>query len=225
MASSLLSDWLAPLLAMPLVGRRASSRAESLTAALRALNPASIFAFCVAFFISVAFFLFAFVFRCALHYFLFAKVKLFFVKKLFIRKIIKAVLQRRLSLSSRLSRCQMTSPGRPTSLHYVLYHYWDETGDPRTAHYPLMANGPWTMLSLMATYLLFVNKLGPQMMKNRPAFDLRWPMFAYNVTLVALNAYFFVEASFISIYQITQHQYLILKLINKISNICKNNNN
>jgi elongation of very long chain fatty acids protein 7 len=81
-----------------------------------------------------------------------------------------------------------------TSLSYILRDYWDEEGDPRTRDFALMQNGPWTMLSIMCAYLIFVKKLGPELMKNREPFVLRTPMLIYNIFLVVFNAYFFVEA-------------------------------
>ena len=57
-----------------------------------------------------------------------------------------------------------------------------------------MNNGPWTMISILLAYLVFVKRIGPQLMKDRQAFNLRHIMIAYNVMLVALNVYFFVEA-------------------------------
>jgi len=59
---------------------------------------------------------------------------------------------------------------------------------------PLMLNGPWSMLSILACYLLFVNKIGPQLMKDREPFQLRGVLLAHNIILVILNSYFFVES-------------------------------
>ncbi|KAI1309054.1 Elongation of very long chain fatty acids protein 7 [Halotydeus destructor] len=40
---------------------------------------------------------------------------------------------------------------------------------------------PWAIMVIELLYLLFVLRVGPAMMKNRPAFDLKWPMRVYNV--------------------------------------------
>jgi len=77
---------------------------------------------------------------------------------------------------------------------YYLRDFWNEEGDPRTKNFPLMGNGPWTLFTIMFAYLLFVKKIGPELMKNRGPFVLRKLLLVYNITLVLLNAYFFVEA-------------------------------
>jgi len=80
------------------------------------------------------------------------------------------------------------------SMIYYMIDYWNVEGDWRTRDYPLMTNGPWSMLSILACYLLFVNKIGPQLMKERAPFQLRSVMIAYNILLVTLNSYFFIES-------------------------------
>ena len=57
-----------------------------------------------------------------------------------------------------------------------------------------MSNGPWSMLTILFAYLLFVKHLGPQLMKERQAFNLRQIMIVYNISLVVFNVYFFIEA-------------------------------
>ncbi|XP_054166064.1 elongation of very long chain fatty acids protein 7-like [Oppia nitens] len=49
------------------------------------------------------------------------------------------------------------------------------------------------MITILISYLLFVKKIGPQLMKNRPAFVLREPMLVYNLFMVVFNMYFFYE--------------------------------
>ncbi|KAI1309057.1 Elongation of very long chain fatty acids protein 7 [Halotydeus destructor] len=52
---------------------------------------------------------------------------------------------------------------------------------------------PWATMAIEVLYLTFVLKVGPAMMKNRPAFDLKWPMRVYNVVnIVACAALFLI---------------------------------
>ncbi|CAG2111399.1 unnamed protein product [Medioppia subpectinata] len=79
-------------------------------------------------------------------------------------------------------------------LNYYLFNYWREVGDQRTADYPLIRDGPWLMLTIMISYYVFVRKIGPNFMKNRPPFELRALLLVYNALMVAANAYFFVQS-------------------------------
>lgn len=79
-------------------------------------------------------------------------------------------------------------------LRYYLQQYWQDFGDQRTSGLPLIREGPWAMISVMILYLLFVQKLGPKMMKNREPYQLRVPMFIYNAVMVIINFYFFFES-------------------------------
>ncbi|XP_054158431.1 elongation of very long chain fatty acids protein 7-like [Oppia nitens] len=85
--------------------------------------------------------------------------------------------------------------GQPLTggLSYYLIDFWNDVGDPRTRHLPMMDNGPWTMLSIMASYLVFVRYIGPQLMKDRQAFSLHYLMLFYNILLVLINVYYFAE--------------------------------
>lgn len=66
--------------------------------------------------------------------------------------------------------------------------------DARLNDWPLMAS-PMPTITLTVAYLYFVKKLGPRLMKNRPAFDLRLLMIIYNFTMVILSTYMFVEVN------------------------------
>ncbi len=77
---------------------------------------------------------------------------------------------------------------------YYLQQYWQDSGDQRTCGLPLIREGPWAMITVMCLYLLFVQKIGPKMMKNREPYQLRVPMFIYNTIMVIINFYFFFEA-------------------------------
>lgn len=79
-------------------------------------------------------------------------------------------------------------------IRYYLSQYWQENGDPRTAGLPLFREGPWPTLFVVGLYLLFVTRVGPNMMKNRPAYQLRGLMLIYNSLMVVVNAYFLFQS-------------------------------
>jgi hypothetical protein len=68
--------------------------------------------------------------------------------------------------------------------------------DPRIKNYWLISGGPFKVGLILLTYLLFVKIIGPQLMKDRQAFRLKKLMIVYNLTLVLINAYFFVKSIF-----------------------------
>ncbi|XP_054157624.1 elongation of very long chain fatty acids protein AAEL008004-like [Oppia nitens] len=79
-------------------------------------------------------------------------------------------------------------------VYYLTDDYWDQMGDPRTHDLPFVSGGIWQILTVMTGYLLVTRKLLPVFMANRSAYDMRRPMFIYNIVMVAANAYLFVEA-------------------------------
>jgi len=81
-------------------------------------------------------------------------------------------------------------------LDYCLFRYWQEEGDPRTAHFFLMRGGPLPMLSIIACYVCFVKVVGPALMKKREPFRLKRTLIAYNIYNVLVNVWFFAEACF-----------------------------
>lgn len=78
------------------------------------------------------------------------------------------------------------------SLESLLEQYdsFMSLGDERAIQYPLL-DSPLPCLSLLTCYLLFVKVIGPDFMKNRKPFDLRYLMIAYNFSMVLLNGYIF----------------------------------
>lgn len=50
------------------------------------------------------------------------------------------------------------------------------------------------MAGIMYAYYLAVLKIGPSFMKDRPAFQLRKVMFAYNIIMVFVNGFFLFES-------------------------------
>lgn len=83
-----------------------------------------------------------------------------------------------------------------TMFRYIYYDYWEENADPRTAHYPLISNGPDQVLAIISGYLVLVTIIGPWFMRNRPAYVMKGPMLLYNTLMVVCNAYFFLFTLF-----------------------------
>lgn len=63
-------------------------------------------------------------------------------------------------------------------------------GDERILKYPFMES-PLPTVTACVMYLLFIRVIGPNMMKNRKPFELRYPMIVYNFAMVLLNGYLF----------------------------------
>lgn len=72
-------------------------------------------------------------------------------------------------------------------------HYITDLADPRTAGWFLIGS-PLPVLTILALYLLFVLKLGPNYMKNRKPYNLKRTIMIYNLLQVAANVYLFNEA-------------------------------
>lgn len=70
--------------------------------------------------------------------------------------------------------------------------------DPRTRNWLLVEDSPYPVWTLTISYIAFV-LLGPRIMKNRKPFNLQWFLVIYNLGLVALSLYMFIEI-FLSIY-------------------------
>ncbi|XP_053159960.1 elongation of very long chain fatty acids protein 7 isoform X4 [Hemicordylus capensis] len=73
-----------------------------------------------------------------------------------------------------------------------LYDEWIKHADPRVDGYLLMSS-PIPQTLIIAAYIYFVTTLGPKLMENRKAFDLRQIMFLYNFGVVALSVYMTYE--------------------------------
>lgn len=84
--------------------------------------------------------------------------------------------------------------------HYYIYDWWNEYGDPRVVKYPLMDGGPFTTVFLVCLYLYIVKIAGPSFMKNRKPFDLRKLILAFNIFLVLLNCYGFINGFLLTNY-------------------------
>lgn len=57
--------------------------------------------------------------------------------------------------------------------------------DPRLDNF--LMRTPWTIFSIVAIYLYFVNNFGKQWMKNREPFELKTIINVYNLVQVFLN--------------------------------------
>ena len=84
-----------------------------------------------------------------------------------------------------------------TVVKKVVDHYYKamEAGDPRTADWPFMST-PWSTLGLVTLYVITVI-LGPRIMKDKEAFNLKWFLVLYNLGLVALSIYMLSEVGIV----------------------------
>ncbi|KAH8241407.1 hypothetical protein KR026_000310, partial [Drosophila bipectinata] len=53
-------------------------------------------------------------------------------------------------------------------------------------------SSPWPTLIILSSYLLFVLKVGPKLMKNREPFDLRGVIKVYNIFQIVYNSWMFL---------------------------------
>ncbi|XP_055932221.1 elongation of very long chain fatty acids protein 1-like [Argiope bruennichi] len=67
-----------------------------------------------------------------------------------------------------------------------------EKTDPVVMQWPLVGRDRLNLFIIFC-YVMFVNIIGPRLMKNRKPFDLRWLMVPYNIALVIVNFYVFIE--------------------------------
>src|SRR5688500_18934734 len=71
--------------------------------------------------------------------------------------------------------------------------FWDQYASPKSSHIPFIKGGPWWLLGIVAFYVYFSYFLGPRLMKNRPAMELRKTIIGYNFLMIVLNAYATIE--------------------------------
>lgn len=76
------------------------------------------------------------------------------------------------------------------SLKYYTTDFFDQYGDPRVAHFPLMRT-PWPVVTMCIAYLWFVKIIGPGLMKDRKAYELFSFIRIYNLGMVLWNGYGF----------------------------------
>jgi elongation of very long chain fatty acids protein 7 len=68
--------------------------------------------------------------------------------------------------------------------------FWDIHGDPRVKDF-FLASSPVPVILLCAGYVVFTKYIGPRIMQNRKAYELRSVMIVYNLLNVLFNAYIF----------------------------------
>ncbi|CAG2167812.1 unnamed protein product [Oppiella nova] len=83
-----------------------------------------------------------------------------------------------------------------STCRYYYYDIWQMSGDPRVAKYAFFEGGPWSTLAMIGAYLYFIKVIGPEFMAHRKAYDLKKTILVYNIAMVVLSAWMFVEAGF-----------------------------
>ncbi|XP_037634850.1 elongation of very long chain fatty acids protein 7a isoform X2 [Sebastes umbrosus] len=74
----------------------------------------------------------------------------------------------------------------------LIYDEFIQNADRRTATWFLMSS-PLPQALVIAVYIYFVTSLGPRIMENRKAFDLKGVLIVYNFSVVALSLYMCYE--------------------------------
>nr|XP_040050838.1 elongation of very long chain fatty acids protein 7a isoform X1 [Gasterosteus aculeatus aculeatus] len=74
----------------------------------------------------------------------------------------------------------------------LIYNEFLQNADRRTASWFLMSS-PLPQTVIIAAYIYFVHSLGPRLMENRKALDLRGVLIVYNFGVVALSLYMCYE--------------------------------
>ncbi|XP_048256582.1 elongation of very long chain fatty acids protein 2-like [Haliotis rufescens] len=79
-----------------------------------------------------------------------------------------------------------------SKIQQLLQQYEGAVPDPRTRHWLLVSDSPVPVWVATGLYLMMV-LVGPRIMKNRQPFSLQWLMVVYNLGLVVLSTYMFIE--------------------------------
>ncbi|XP_020503986.1 elongation of very long chain fatty acids protein 7a [Labrus bergylta] len=74
----------------------------------------------------------------------------------------------------------------------LIYEEFIQNADSRTENWPLMSS-PVPQTIVIVAYIYFVTCLGPRIMENRKAFDLKGILIVYNFGIVALSVYMSYE--------------------------------
>ncbi|XP_060894773.1 elongation of very long chain fatty acids protein 7a [Labrus mixtus] len=74
----------------------------------------------------------------------------------------------------------------------LIYEEFIQKADSRTENWPLMSS-PVLQTIVIVAYIYFVTCLGPRIMENRKAFDLKGILIVYNFGIVALSVYMSYE--------------------------------
>lgn len=67
--------------------------------------------------------------------------------------------------------------------------------DKRTDDFWLI-NTPLPVLGIVGLYYYFVTEFGPKFMKDRPPFELKKILIAYNIGQILLNGYIFIQVQY-----------------------------
>lgn len=81
---------------------------------------------------------------------------------------------------------------------YFKHDFWNDFGDPRSAHLPLLDGGPWKVLAMVAVYLWFTKSFGPKLMAARKPFQLREAMIVHNAILAIGNGLGFLLGLYVT---------------------------
>nr|APH81341.1 elongase2 [Paracyclopina nana] len=88
----------------------------------------------------------------------------------------------------------MASPATETPTTFMeFYNELWSLRDRRMDDWPLLSS-PWPTITLCAAYFYISIGLGPTLMKDRPAFELKRTIQAYNIFQVVISAYIMFEA-------------------------------
>lgn len=79
------------------------------------------------------------------------------------------------------------------AIKYYSTDFFDQYGDPRVAHFPLMRT-PWPVVGMCIAYLWFVKIIGPSLMRDRKPYELFTFIRVYNLFMVLWNAFGFYMA-------------------------------
>lgn len=79
------------------------------------------------------------------------------------------------------------------SVHYFMYQYWEEQGDPLSSKIFLTKYGLYMPIMTMVIYYLLVTRIIPSLLQNRDAFQLKWVLVGFNMMMVLINLYFFTQ--------------------------------
>lgn len=92
-----------------------------------------------------------------------------------------------------MSKTRMISETRAPVADLWLTNYFDSNCDPRTVDFWLMSNGPWKLIAITFAYIALVVG-GKRFMRDRKPYECKVPMMIYNLTMVAINAFFLYDA-------------------------------
>lgn len=73
-------------------------------------------------------------------------------------------------------------------------NFWGSVSDPRVDDYFLMSS-PISILCIVAAYLYFVFKIGPELMRYRQPFDLEKTLVVFNLVQIAACSWIVAQVS------------------------------